>query len=241
MEQLLLPDDVLANILGRLPPRSLAAAWCVCADWRAVIDDRRLLRTDLLPLSELNPIVQELEWPPSRLITRVFSSATKRWEDRPFVREGEAAGTVGHLQKLSEYGEYRAVYWPGALYVHHFSYVIRLSMSDGKYRVIKLLPAIDIRYYQNFYFGKSEKGQVHGPWILRDVNYNLYCEKIAGSWFYNADGEDISLEENTEALLEDKFEWYSDNDDVVEAQGGGENAMKIMRFQDSILIKRSSF
>ena len=83
--------------------------------------------------------------------------------------------------------------------------------------------------------------QVHGPWILRDVNYNLYCEKIAGSWFYNADGEDISLEENTEALLEDKFEWYSDNDDVVEAQGGGENAMKIMRFQDSILIKRSSF
>uniref|UniRef100_A0A0E0KH42 F-box domain-containing protein n=1 Tax=Oryza punctata TaxID=4537 RepID=A0A0E0KH42_ORYPU len=47
----LLPDDVLANILGRLPPRSLAAARCVCADWRAGIDDRRLLRSDLLPLS----------------------------------------------------------------------------------------------------------------------------------------------------------------------------------------------
>lgn len=43
------------------------------------------------------------------------------------MREGEAAGTVGHLQKLSEYGEYRAVYWPGALYVHHFSYVIRYT------------------------------------------------------------------------------------------------------------------
>ncbi|TVU10788.1 hypothetical protein EJB05_44337, partial [Eragrostis curvula] len=47
----LLPDDVLASVLARLAPRCLAASRCVCRAWRAVVDARRLLRTDLLPLS----------------------------------------------------------------------------------------------------------------------------------------------------------------------------------------------
>ncbi|WVZ60026.1 hypothetical protein U9M48_010099 [Paspalum notatum var. saurae] len=47
----LLPDDVLADALGRLQPRSLAACRCVCSAGRAVVDDRRLLRADLLPHS----------------------------------------------------------------------------------------------------------------------------------------------------------------------------------------------
>ncbi|KAM0821759.1 hypothetical protein ACQ4PT_022265 [Festuca glaucescens] len=47
----LLPDDILACVLRGLAPRSLAASRCVCKRWCAVIDDRRLLRTDLLPLS----------------------------------------------------------------------------------------------------------------------------------------------------------------------------------------------
>jgi hypothetical protein len=38
-----LPDDVLAAILGRLLPRGLAAARCVCTAWRDLVDDRRLL------------------------------------------------------------------------------------------------------------------------------------------------------------------------------------------------------
>lgn len=49
--QLPVPDDILACVLRRLAPRSLAASRCVCKSWRAVIDDRRLLRADLLPLS----------------------------------------------------------------------------------------------------------------------------------------------------------------------------------------------
>ncbi|CAN6282000.1 unnamed protein product [Urochloa humidicola] len=39
-----LPSDVLADVLRRLPPRGLATARCVCGDWRAAVDDRRLLR-----------------------------------------------------------------------------------------------------------------------------------------------------------------------------------------------------
>nr|CAB3489372.1 unnamed protein product [Digitaria exilis] len=46
-----LPDDVLAGVLRRLAPRCLAASRCVCRAWRRVVDDRRLLRADLLPRS----------------------------------------------------------------------------------------------------------------------------------------------------------------------------------------------
>jgi hypothetical protein len=47
----LLPDDILACVLRGLAPCSLAASRCVRKRWRAVIDSRRLLRTDLLPLT----------------------------------------------------------------------------------------------------------------------------------------------------------------------------------------------
>ncbi|KQJ92260.1 uncharacterized protein LOC112268707 [Brachypodium distachyon] len=47
----LLPEDVLVEVLRRLSPRSLAALRCVCKGLRAIIDDRRLLRADLLPHS----------------------------------------------------------------------------------------------------------------------------------------------------------------------------------------------
>ncbi|RLN04256.1 PRA1 family protein B2-like [Panicum miliaceum] len=47
---LLLPDDMLAEVLRRLSPRSLAASRCVREQWRSIIDARRMLRVDLLPL-----------------------------------------------------------------------------------------------------------------------------------------------------------------------------------------------
>jgi hypothetical protein len=46
-----LPDDMLAEVLRRLPPRWLAVSRCVRKDWRRAIDESRLLRADLLPLS----------------------------------------------------------------------------------------------------------------------------------------------------------------------------------------------
>jgi hypothetical protein len=45
------PDDVLAAVLRRLAPRGVATSRCVCRAWCALIYDRHLLRTDLLPLS----------------------------------------------------------------------------------------------------------------------------------------------------------------------------------------------
>ncbi|KQJ92089.1 hypothetical protein BRADI_4g41634v3 [Brachypodium distachyon] len=46
-----LPDDMVASVLGRLDPSSLAGCRCVCKAWRATVDAHRLLRKDLLPLS----------------------------------------------------------------------------------------------------------------------------------------------------------------------------------------------
>jgi len=48
--QELLPDDMVAEVLGRLPASSLAAARCVCKRWCSIVDGRRLLRALLLPL-----------------------------------------------------------------------------------------------------------------------------------------------------------------------------------------------
>ncbi|CAN6289365.1 unnamed protein product [Urochloa humidicola] len=46
-----LPDDLIADVLRRLPPRRLAASRGVCRAWRDLVDARRLLRVDLLPRS----------------------------------------------------------------------------------------------------------------------------------------------------------------------------------------------
>jgi len=54
------------------------------------------------------------EWPPSPFTMQVFSSRKWRWEERSFVREGEAAETIADMQ----YHRFEAVYLRGALYVH---------------------------------------------------------------------------------------------------------------------------
>ena len=69
--------------------------------------------------AKLNPAIEGLEWPPSPCILHVFSSRTKGWEERSFVREGEAAGTVADMRLDGSYSyHFHNVFWRGALYVH---------------------------------------------------------------------------------------------------------------------------
>ncbi|WVZ57042.1 hypothetical protein U9M48_007484, partial [Paspalum notatum var. saurae] len=61
------------------------------------------------------------EWPPASYALQVFSSATGSWEERRFVREGRAAGSVADLKSFRylvwERLAKHAVYWREALYV----------------------------------------------------------------------------------------------------------------------------
>jgi hypothetical protein len=68
-----------------------------------------------------------MEWPPSLWMLDVFSSSAKKWQNRSFVREGTAAGTVTSVRvdpivpiSMGFDGpRWRCgVYWGRSLYVH---------------------------------------------------------------------------------------------------------------------------
>nr|CAB3493758.1 unnamed protein product [Digitaria exilis] len=77
----LLPADVLAGILRRLPPRGLAACRCVSEAWRGVVDGHRLLRADLLPLTLGGIFINFHHYDYSELLSCPASAAA----GRPFV------------------------------------------------------------------------------------------------------------------------------------------------------------
>jgi hypothetical protein len=121
----------------------------------------------------------------------------------------------------------------------------RISLSNNTYRVIKPPPRANS--YPVLYLQRSEKGfyfvsldkywlrvwilkesggqiewvlkhrrdlepvlahhrfqQVHGPWILEGINHNSFCTHFA--------------EDNKEHIVEEKFEWSSDSDDVLDSE-----------------------
>ncbi|KAF8669078.1 hypothetical protein HU200_051401 [Digitaria exilis] len=143
------------------------------------------------------------EWPPSHYPFHVFSSATERWEERPFLRQGDAVGTLadvrlGTKQPFDYHRRKRcfAAYWKQALYVHcHNNFFFRISLSRDEYRVIKPPPGISnsVRS-KGLVFGKSEKGpylaesryadRCFKVWILDESNHNQWvlrhCNKHLG-------------------------------------------------------------
>ncbi|KAF7006334.1 hypothetical protein CFC21_021383 [Triticum aestivum] len=232
-------------------------------------------------IDELDPVMEKSEWPPSVCALHVFSSRSGRWEERSFIRDEKAAGTIADMRGHSDwyYDKHYAVYCRGALYVHcETDFVMRISLSNDKYHVIKPPIHGELGECRKLHLGRSENGvylattifetshlmvwvldescgqmnwvlkynsclppildydrHVLGPWVLQDVNYNGYLkERKEGT----EDDEDIEymeyLKENKlelnsgkEELVEEKFEWDSENDnilhkeDVVDAHGSG--------------------
>jgi hypothetical protein len=68
--------------------------------------------------------VHAREWPPSTFVFLVFSSRTQQWEEKLFIREVEAAGTIGHMFNIWPCYRY-AAYWRGALYLHQHDFLMR--------------------------------------------------------------------------------------------------------------------
>lgn len=197
---------------------------------------------------KLDPAIEELEWPPSPCILHVFSSRTKVWEERSFVQQGEAAGNVADMRLDHPYVPDTSVYWRGVLYVYcQNKFVMRISLSNGKYQVIKSPLDCEGMAYTNLYLGKSVKGvycAVHHlashfsiyildessgkmEWVFKDSCSIQPCQIIdgPGPWTLqdiNNQEQGVEYEDgNSEAVVEDRFEWDSDNDNVIETNSSG--------------------
>uniref|UniRef100_A0A0E0BLF7 F-box domain-containing protein n=1 Tax=Oryza glumipatula TaxID=40148 RepID=A0A0E0BLF7_9ORYZ len=71
------PDDALAAILRRLPPRSLAAVRCVCKQWRDLVNERALL----LPHSAHGVVISYVDHHRPHLFSRPSSSSAAAASD----------------------------------------------------------------------------------------------------------------------------------------------------------------
>ncbi|RLM69827.1 hypothetical protein C2845_PM17G14460 [Panicum miliaceum] len=154
-----------------------------------------------------------MEWPPATWPWHVFSSTTMLWEEKVFVREGEAAGTVADLL-LHSLGDHSydtrwryGAYWQGALYMHcRGEYVTRLSLSSNKYQVI--ISPIDLAECQRgakSFIGRSANGVCFGA-----------LDTMPGFVFGSSTNHQMSGTEDEEASEEDGMEWNSDDDDIID-------------------------
>ncbi|XP_024313900.1 uncharacterized protein LOC112270217 [Brachypodium distachyon] len=168
----------------------------------------------------------------------VYSSRSGRWEERPFVREGDAAGTVSDSRFCGR--KRYAVCWQGALYLDCENHFLRMSLSNSKYQVIKSTIGLGARImYQQRYLGKSEKGVYYASvddsllrvwfltessgqmeWVLKlnnlDIRSLYYDSQAHGPWvLQDVNYESYFPDDEKKAQVEENFEWSSDNDDAL--------------------------
>ncbi|CAM0952818.1 unnamed protein product [Alopecurus aequalis] len=125
-----------------------------------------------------------LEWPPSSFMMHVFSSTTGIWEERSFARQGDAIGTVAHVQQLVKpymMTNHHSAYWDERLYVLHL-FVTRISLSNCTYQAIE--PPVDVGTSDREYcLGRSEDGVYFASiddhqcrlrvWILNELHSEM--------------------------------------------------------------------
>ncbi|KAK8449056.1 hypothetical protein SEVIR_7G154000v4 [Setaria viridis] len=192
-----------------------------------------------------------MEWPPSPFRLDVFSSRTGQWEDRSFVREGESVGTVEDMRldvskRMGSTTRRRcAVFRQRVLYVHyHRAFIMRLALSDGKYRLIKTpTDADNVKPYlgrlaKEVCFGIVREGHLRvwvliesgekAEWVLRYQDDLRHCAHHSRSLYRSGTlmaGPWTIIEENNvnvrgsddkaETLTKENLEWDSDNDDIL--------------------------
>ncbi|CAM0879962.1 unnamed protein product [Alopecurus aequalis] len=185
------------------------------------------------------------ECPSSSCTLNVLSSRSGCWEERRFVREGDAAGTVAKVEARPQSG---AVYWRGELYVHCEShFILRISLSSSTYRVIKPPPGYGANSYPVPRLQRSEKGVYFVSldrywlrvWILKESCGQMEWElkhdrdlepvlarrrlgQVHGPWMLKGINHNSFCthfpEDNKEDIVEEKFEWSSDGGDFPDTE-----------------------
>ncbi|CAL4934859.1 unnamed protein product [Urochloa decumbens] len=202
-----------------------------------ILDQVPLYEVSPITYKELDPALEGLEWPPSPCALHVFSSRTGRWEERSFVREGPAAGTVVGMRIDRYVGHRYGVYWRGALYVQcQTDFIMRFSLSSGKYRIIrppvafKPYDGLDESYARRLSIGKSEKGVYSvlvyrnriKVWILDDSNgqFKWVSKQLVSHLPKLQERSYYKLESNGPWVLQGiNSRYYSDHGYIEEEQG----------------------
>lgn len=202
--------------------------------------------------------VGSMEWPPYSYAVQVFSSRTGQWQTRDFIRQGNAAVAVSDVWSDPHAAIGRnplrrhAVHWQGAFYLHCGNFVMRFSLLDQKYLVIKT-PVLN-----NFlvgYFGKSKLGIYYtavdgfqlSVWILqeasntgRTLEWELRHQDdleptFQGYYNRHPSGDDIDkswtlLDPNDEEEINRGDNgWDSDDDNVTDVREEGINCKESHR------------
>uniref|UniRef100_A0A0E0EX56 F-box domain-containing protein n=1 Tax=Oryza meridionalis TaxID=40149 RepID=A0A0E0EX56_9ORYZ len=183
-------------------------------------------------------VVRQHEWLPSPFVVQVYSSATGRWEKRSLVRQREAAGTIADVHYSSWMASHHlySVYWRGALHVQMKNNdVIRITLLDDKYQVIKSPSDINLNNHPYIYLGRSKKGvccasidhkqhQRRQVWLLHEVLHggdqmewmlihDVSLEQIMADFCWNPEAVKPWIKHNTfrgenknnEEISEDEF------------------------------------
>nr|CAB3502076.1 unnamed protein product [Digitaria exilis] len=191
------------------------------------------------------------EWPPSTFMVPVYSSKTRAWETKPFVREGGAAGTIADVRSAEVPAHRHTAYRRETLYVHcKGDYVMRITLSDSKYQVIKLPAGINASVYDEIYLGRSKKGVYCAvadnnnddekrlqvlfldelgdriEWIVKyeiDLEAHLYRNRdciINRPWRLQDDNQHEDCSQGVTAGYD--LLWDSDDDNLIDIQDTGE-------------------
>uniref|UniRef100_M8BI00 Uncharacterized protein n=1 Tax=Aegilops tauschii TaxID=37682 RepID=M8BI00_AEGTA len=193
-----------------------------------------------------------MEWPPHLYAVQVFSSRTGQWQERHFIRQGNAAVTVADVwsDQHARHGpsalRRNVVYWRGAFYLHcYVDFIVRLSLQDGKYAVIKT-PTCDQK--SNGYFGKSKQriyytaviGYQISVWVLQEASET--CQTLQWALRHQNDlehdfqqhynrhliGDEIGKSWTLDPCMEESSDkgdnrWDSSDDSVTDALEEGIN------------------
>ncbi|XP_037461974.1 uncharacterized protein LOC119333042 [Triticum dicoccoides] len=186
-----------------------------------------------------------IECPPSTWNINVFSSSTRQWQRRSFVREAEAPKTVLHPISMpwSRQRGRRSVYWRGSLYAQFYGvFLVRLSLSNGKYRVIETPINDEESIPVQSYVGRSENGVYFATvydgcrlqvWTLMESSERVdwvskkhidlgttalplylpdYMEGIEKTWILD---DDDDVNGNNRNIKTENLDWDSDDDNIV--------------------------
>ncbi|TVU07216.1 hypothetical protein EJB05_47261, partial [Eragrostis curvula] len=184
---------------------------------------------------------------------KVFSSATGEWEHRVFVRQGSPACVVADVRSDSlepvYWGPERryAECWRGSLYVHcRGAYVMRLSLTEDKYRVIRtptnieenedIAPFLGLSVNGVHYAALKLRGHELRIWALDDsgeetrwvLKHHVNLETLCGQILRKFSDETKSpwaiinrdgYKAYDEVVGQDEvYEWNSDDDDVIDTK-----------------------